>query len=146
LQSLVGEADLVIADGMPLIWASRILKTPLVERVTGAQLIWSLSGAATDRNVPVFLLGGAAGVAERAGVAITNRYPRLKLAGTHCPPLGFEDDGDQMPDIVLRIEQTSPGVIFCGLGFSKQERLMTETAGSLTFAEVSLSQPGGDSS
>jgi N-acetylglucosaminyldiphosphoundecaprenol N-acetyl-beta-D-mannosaminyltransferase len=124
LQSLAGEADLVIADGMPLIWASRILKTPLAERVTGAQLIWSLSEAASDRDVPVFLLGGAAGVAERAGVAITNRYPRLKLAGTHCPPLGFEDDNDQMREIVSRIEQTSPGVIFCGLGFPKQERLM----------------------
>jgi N-acetylglucosaminyldiphosphoundecaprenol N-acetyl-beta-D-mannosaminyltransferase len=107
-----------------LIWASRILKSPLAERVTGAQLIWSLSEAATDRDVPVFLLGGAAGVAERAGVAITNRYPRLKLAGTHCPPFGFEDDIDQMREIVSRIEQTSPGVIFCGLGFPKQERLM----------------------
>jgi N-acetylglucosaminyldiphosphoundecaprenol N-acetyl-beta-D-mannosaminyltransferase len=124
LQSLVSEADLVIADGMPLIWASRILKTPLAERVTGAQLIWSLSGAATDHDVPVFLLGGATGVAERAGVAITNRYPGLKLAGTYCPPFGFEDDNDQMREIVSRIEQTSPGVIFCGLGFPKQERLM----------------------
>jgi N-acetylglucosaminyldiphosphoundecaprenol N-acetyl-beta-D-mannosaminyltransferase len=109
---------------MPLIWASRIQRTPLAERVTGAQLIWSLSRAASDRDVPVFLLGGAAGVAERAGVAISDRYPRLKLAGTHCPPFGFEDDSDQMREIISRIEQTSPGVIFCGLGFPKQERLM----------------------
>jgi N-acetylglucosaminyldiphosphoundecaprenol N-acetyl-beta-D-mannosaminyltransferase len=124
LQSLVGESDLVIADGMPLIWASRLRKTPLAERVTGAQLIWSLSGAASDRDVPVFLLGGASGVAERAGEAITNRYPRLRLAGTHCPPLGFENDSDQIQEIVARIGETSPGVIFCGLGFPKQERLM----------------------
>jgi N-acetylglucosaminyldiphosphoundecaprenol N-acetyl-beta-D-mannosaminyltransferase len=129
LQSLVSESDLVIADGMPLIWASRIQKTPLPERVTGAQLIWSLSGAACDRDVPVFLLGGATGVAERAGVAITNKYPGLKLAGTHCPPPGFEDDNDQIREIVSRIEQTSPGVIFCGLGFPKQERLMAILAG-----------------
>jgi N-acetylglucosaminyldiphosphoundecaprenol N-acetyl-beta-D-mannosaminyltransferase len=121
LQSLVSGADLVVADGMPLIWASRILKTPLAERVTGAQLIWSLSGAAADRNVPVFLMGGAAGVAERAGVALTNRYPRLKLVGTHCPRPGFEDDSEQMREIVSRIEQTSPGVIFFALGFPKQE-------------------------
>lgn len=149
LQSLVGEADLVIADGMPLIWASRILKTPLAERVTGAQLIWSLSGAATDRNVPVFLLGGAAGVAERAGIAITNRYPGLKLAGTHCPPFGFEHDSEQMREIVSRIEQTSPGVIFCGLGFPKQERLMATLAGRfpdawLVGCGASLAMAAGD--
>jgi N-acetylglucosaminyldiphosphoundecaprenol N-acetyl-beta-D-mannosaminyltransferase len=129
LQSLVSEADLVLADGMPLIWASRILKTPLAERVTGAQLIWSLSEAAAERGVPVFLLGGAPGVAERAGVAIANRHPRLKLAGTYSPPLGFEDDGEQMREIVSKIERTSPGVIFCGLGFPKQERLMAILAG-----------------
>jgi N-acetylglucosaminyldiphosphoundecaprenol N-acetyl-beta-D-mannosaminyltransferase len=149
LQSLVSEADLVIADGMPLIWASRILKTPLAERVTGAQLIWSLSGAASDRDVPVFLLGGATGVAERAGVAITNRYPGLKLAGTHCPPLGFEDDSDQIQEIVSRIEQTSPGVIFCGLGFPKQERLMAILASRfpdawLVGCGASLAMAAGD--
>jgi N-acetylglucosaminyldiphosphoundecaprenol N-acetyl-beta-D-mannosaminyltransferase len=128
LQSLVSGADLVIADGMPLIWASRILRTPLAERVTGAQLIWSLSGAAADRDVPVFLMGGAAGVAERAGAALTNRYPHLKLAGTHCPQLGFEGDSQQMREIISRIEQTSPGVIFFALGFPKQERLMARLA------------------
>jgi N-acetylglucosaminyldiphosphoundecaprenol N-acetyl-beta-D-mannosaminyltransferase len=149
LQSLVSESDLVIADGMPLIWASRILKTPLAERVTGAQLIWSLSGAASDRDVPVFLLGGATGVAERAGVAITDRYPGLKLAGTHCPPLGFEDDSDQIQEIVSRIELTSPGVIFCGLGFPKQERLMAILASRfpdtwLVGCGASLAMAAGD--
>jgi N-acetylglucosaminyldiphosphoundecaprenol N-acetyl-beta-D-mannosaminyltransferase len=149
LQSLVSGADLVVADGMPLIWASRILKTPLAERVTGAQLIWSLSGAAADRNVPVFLMGGAAGVAERAGVALTNRYPRLKLVGTHCPRPGFEDDSEQMREIVSRIEQTSPGVIFFALGFPKQERLMAVLAGRfpdawLVGCGASLAMAAGD--
>lgn len=149
LRSLVGESDLVIADGMPLIWASRLMKTPLAERVTGAQLIWSLSGAASDRDVPVFLLGGATGVAERAGVAMTNRYPRLKLAGTHCPPFGFENDRDQIQEIVSQIEQTSPGVIFCGLGFPKQERLMAILAGRfpeawLVGCGASLAMAAGD--
>jgi N-acetylglucosaminyldiphosphoundecaprenol N-acetyl-beta-D-mannosaminyltransferase len=124
LQSLVEQADLVIADGTPLIWASRIRKTPLAERVPGSQLIWSLSGAAAERGVSVFLLGGTAGVAERAGVALCARYPDLKLAGTHCPPFGFERDDEQMQAIFTALESSSPGIVFCGLGFPKQERLM----------------------
>jgi N-acetylglucosaminyldiphosphoundecaprenol N-acetyl-beta-D-mannosaminyltransferase len=87
-------------------------------------LIWSLSGAAADRNVPVFLLGGNPGVAERAGVALCSRHPNLKVAGTHCPPFGFENDGDQMQAIFEALESSSPGLVFCGLGFPKQERLM----------------------
>jgi N-acetylglucosaminyldiphosphoundecaprenol N-acetyl-beta-D-mannosaminyltransferase len=124
LQSLVKQANLVIADGTPLIWASRIRKTPLAERVPGSQLIWSLSGAAAERCVSVFLLGGTTGVAERAGLALRLRYPNLKLAGTHCPPFGFESDAEQMQAIFTAVESSSPGIVFCGLGFPKQERLM----------------------
>lgn len=124
LQSLVKQADLMIADGAPLIWASRIRKTPLAERVPGGQLIWSLSGAAAERGISVFLLGGNTGVAERAGVALCSRYPDLRLAGTHCPPFGFENDGEQMEAIFRALEFSSPGLVFCGLGFPKQERLM----------------------
>jgi N-acetylglucosaminyldiphosphoundecaprenol N-acetyl-beta-D-mannosaminyltransferase len=124
LRSLVERADLRIADGTPLIWASRILKTPLAERVPGSQLIWSLSGAAAERGESVFLLGGNPGVAERAGAALCSRYPALRLAGTHYPPFGFESDPEQMQAIFSALESSSPGIVFCGLGFPKQERLM----------------------
>jgi N-acetylglucosaminyldiphosphoundecaprenol N-acetyl-beta-D-mannosaminyltransferase len=124
LQSLVKQANLMIADGMPLIWASRVQKTPLTERVPGSQLFWSLSGAAAERGISVFLLGGNPGVAERAGVALCSRYPNLKLAGTYCPPFGFENDDEQMQAIFSALESSSPRLVFCGLGFPKQERLM----------------------
>jgi N-acetylglucosaminyldiphosphoundecaprenol N-acetyl-beta-D-mannosaminyltransferase len=124
LHSLVKQSDIVIADGTPLVWASHLRKTPLLERVPGSKLLWSLSGAAADRNIPVFLLGGNPGVAERAGVALCDRYPNLSVAGTHCPPFGFESDDAQMKAIVDAVESSSPGLVFCGLGFPKQERLM----------------------
>jgi len=128
LQSLIEQADLLIADGMPLIWASHIRNTPLCERVAGGQLIWTLSAAAADSEIPIFLLGGNVGVAERARMALCARYPHLRVAGTHCPPLGFENDSDRIEEIILKIERTSPGVVFCGLGFPKQERLMAALA------------------
>jgi N-acetylglucosaminyldiphosphoundecaprenol N-acetyl-beta-D-mannosaminyltransferase len=129
LQALVERADLIIADGAPLIWASRVRKTPLAERVPGGQLIWTLSGAAADRGTPIFLLGGNEGVAARAGVALRKRYPNLVVAGTHCPPFGFETKSDEMDTIFTALERSSPGVVFCGLGFPKQERLMAILAG-----------------
>lgn len=124
LQSLVERAELTIADGTPLIWASRILKTPLAERVPGSQLIWSLSGEAAERGISVFLLGGNTGVATRAGAALSSRYPDLRLTGTHCPPFGFENDREQMQAIFSALESSSPELVFCGLGFPKQERLI----------------------
>jgi N-acetylglucosaminyldiphosphoundecaprenol N-acetyl-beta-D-mannosaminyltransferase len=124
LQSLVKRADLMIADGAPLIWASRLRRTPLAERVPGGQLIWTLSSGAADRGISIFLLGGNEGVAVRAGIALQRRYPNLVVAGTHCPPFGFETKSDEMDAIFSALERASPGVVFCGLGFPKQERLM----------------------
>src|SRR5213080_877196 len=78
------DATLVVADGMPLIWASRLAGTPLPERVPGSSLIWSLSrGLAVDRR-SVFLLGGAPGTpsgAARAATALGMACPGLRIAG-----------------------------------------------------------------
>src|ERR1700749_3830841 len=69
------DAELVVADGMPLIWASRIQRTPLPERVAGSDLIWTLSEAAAERGQSVFLLGGNPGAAERAADVLCERAP-----------------------------------------------------------------------
>src|SRR4051812_22534342 len=83
--ALVAEADLVLPDGMPLVWAARLQGTPLPGRVAGSDLIWSLSAAAAARGRSIFMLGGAAGTAEGAARKLTERYPSLKIVGTHCP-------------------------------------------------------------
>ena len=125
LKELSRQADLAIADGMPLIWASRLQGTPLVERVPGRQFIWTMCRSASLRGVSVFLLGGESGVAAEAAAALIGRNPNLSVAGTHCPPHGFESDDRCIQDIVTELERTRPGVVFCGLGFPKQERLMS---------------------
>src|SRR5436305_9126937 len=88
------DASLVVADGMPLVWASRLAGTPLPERVTGSGLIWSLSrGLAADHR-SVYLLGGAPGTpsgASRAGTALRLACPGLRVAGL-SPSFGFDVD------------------------------------------------------
>jgi N-acetylglucosaminyldiphosphoundecaprenol N-acetyl-beta-D-mannosaminyltransferase len=122
--ALVAEADLVVADGMPLVWASRVQGTPLPARVAGSDLIWSLSSAAAKRGRTIFMLGGMPGTAEAAAKILTERNPELKVVGTHCPPVGFEKSDREVALIVDALTAVKPDIIFVALGSPKQEQLI----------------------
>lgn len=123
-RALVAEADLVVADGMPLVWASRLQGTPLPERVAGSNLISTLSGAAADRKRSIYLLGGAKDAAARAAKVLEARYPNLKVAGWHSPPMGFEKDPAQMAAIIAALSECKADIVYVGLGSPKQEVLI----------------------
>jgi N-acetylglucosaminyldiphosphoundecaprenol N-acetyl-beta-D-mannosaminyltransferase len=115
-------ASLVLADGMPVVLASRILRRPLPERVTGADLVPALFHAATQRRpLNVYLLGAGPGVAERAAANIHARWSHVAVVGTYSPPLGFENDESETAAILHRIEVSRPDVLVVGLGAPKQE-------------------------
>ncbi len=122
--AVVQEADLVVADGMPLVWASRLQGTPLPQRVAGSDLISSLSAAAAATGRSVFLLGGEPGTADAAAAILRDRCPQLKIAGTLCPPLGFEKDAAQLERITQALQSAQPDIVYVGLGSPKQERLI----------------------
>lgn len=121
---LVNTADLLVADGMPLVWASRLQGTRLPARVAGSNLVESISKAAAANRLKIFLLGGEEGVAERARAALRNRYPGLSVVGTYCPPFGFEKDPQEYARMRAELEATAPDIVFVGLGFPKQEQLV----------------------
>jgi N-acetylglucosaminyldiphosphoundecaprenol N-acetyl-beta-D-mannosaminyltransferase len=124
LRQVVGKATLRLADGAPLVWASRMQGEALPERIPGASFIWWLSAAAARAGMPIFLLGAAPGVAVKAGRALQADIPGLLVAGTHCPPLGFEHSTEATAAIIDSIGAANPRIVFCGLGCPKQERLM----------------------
>ncbi|MBJ7330563.1 MAG: WecB/TagA/CpsF family glycosyltransferase [Solirubrobacteraceae bacterium] len=126
IRDLFAQADLSVADGMPLVWASSLQNTPLPERVAGSNLIWTLSRAAGAAGRSVFLLGGDDGVAERAAEELRLDTPSLRIAGTHCPPVGFEDSSREMRDLRRVLVSARPDIVFVGLGFPKQEKLIAE--------------------
>ncbi|MEU1392988.1 MULTISPECIES: WecB/TagA/CpsF family glycosyltransferase [unclassified Nonomuraea] len=126
LQELVGSAEIVVADGMPLVWAARLLGTPLPERVTGADLIWSLSEVAAARNWPVYLLGGPPGVAELAADELRSCRPGLKVAGVHAPPYHFDETAEGRERVRRRVVAARPRLVFVGLGFPRQDLLIAE--------------------
>lgn len=122
LRRAYDHASLVLADGMPVVAAGRLLGRPLPCRVTGSDLAPALF-AATEKFGPlsVFLLGAAPGVAQRAAQRITNTWPLANVVGTYSPPLGFENDASQNEHILRLIEQARPDVLIVGLGAPKQE-------------------------
>jgi N-acetylglucosaminyldiphosphoundecaprenol N-acetyl-beta-D-mannosaminyltransferase len=126
IRRLVGGADALVADGMPLVWASRIQGTPLPERVTGSSLINTLTGRAALEGRSIFLLGGNDGTAQAAGARLCEESPGLRLAGWHCPPFGFERSAREREVIFELVCETKPEIVFAGLGFPKQDRLITE--------------------
>lgn len=123
-EACVRDADLRVADGMPLIWASRLQRTPLPERIAGSDLIFELPRALAEVRRRVFLLGGDPGTAEAAGEVLAGRYPGLVIAGTYCPPLGFEGDPAEWQRISSLLSDTKPDVILVALGSPKQEYLI----------------------
>jgi N-acetylglucosaminyldiphosphoundecaprenol N-acetyl-beta-D-mannosaminyltransferase len=124
LTSLFRKPDLVVADGMPLVWASRLQGSPLPERVAGSELIWSLTAEAALRDRSVFLLGGAPGTCEGAEGRLRSVYPGARLAGSYCPPFGFEYDAEEIESVRQVLRDAQPDIVFVALGFPKQERLI----------------------
>ncbi len=131
VRELLGTADIVVADGAPVVWASRLSGRPLPCRVTGASLVWSLSVAAAAGGHGVYLLGGEPGVAERAASRLTAHAPGLQVTGTYSPAWGFETRPAEVEDIRERLVAAAPSFVFVGLGCPKQEHLIQTLSAAL---------------
>ena len=122
LRAAYAEASLVLADGWPVVAASRLLRRPLPERVPGSDLVPALFDAAAARGgLSVYLLGAGPGVAERAAANIFARWPAVRIVGVYSPPLGFEQNPAENEAILARIAAARPDVLVLGLGAPKQE-------------------------
>lgn len=122
LRDAYASASLVIADGMPMVWASRLTGAALEERVAGSDLVPALlERQGSKQALRVYLLGAAPGVADRAAENIHRRFRNVNVVGTHAPELGFERHESQNQAIIQMINDASPDVLIVGLGAPKQE-------------------------
>ncbi|HMC39633.1 MAG TPA: WecB/TagA/CpsF family glycosyltransferase [Acidimicrobiales bacterium] len=127
LTQIAQSADLVLADGMPLIWAARLQNTAIPERVAGSTVLCRLVDRAAREGVPVMLLGGRPGAAQDAVGLLGSLHPGLR-AGFHTPPFGFEDDPAAVTALQEAVDSFGRCICFVGLGFPKQERVMESLA------------------
>jgi len=125
-REIYSHAGLVLPDGFSLLLAARLVGKKLRERVTGVDLFKALCRRAAEMGLKVCLLGGKPGSAELAARKLKAAFPKLTIAGTYCPVLGFERDPAQLSEIADRIRQARPHILFVGLGAPKQENWIYE--------------------
>jgi len=120
------DASLRVADGMPLLWAARLLRQPLKDKVSGSDVVPALCARAAQEGLSVYFLGGGPGAAEVAAEGLVEKNPGLEVAGTLCPPFGFHRDPDQNGEVIETVRQANPRILFVALGAPKQELWMHE--------------------
>ncbi|MEM9752686.1 MAG: WecB/TagA/CpsF family glycosyltransferase [Planctomycetota bacterium] len=128
-RAMLEQADAVVADGMPLVWASKVAGTPLPERVAGSTMTTQVAGVAAEKSRSVFLLGGNPGVADQAKLALQGKFPGIQIVGTHCPPVGFEKNPSEMHRIRQALNAAQPDLVLVALGSPKQENLIRRLRG-----------------
>jgi N-acetylglucosaminyldiphosphoundecaprenol N-acetyl-beta-D-mannosaminyltransferase len=120
LRAVNERAAFIVADGMPLVWASRFGAIPLPERVAGADLVPALCERAAAAGHRVFFLGGEAGIAEEAARRLTERFPGLQVAGTEAPPFRPLTAGENEV-LIARVRAARPDLLFVAFGQPKGE-------------------------
>lgn len=128
-RSAYARAEVVLADGMPVVWGSRLLGDPLPERVSGADFVGPLLERAAQEGWRVYLLGGAPGVAE-ATAAILREKPGVAVVGWDDGRISTQPDPERDAEVAKKIRGAQAQVLLVALGAPKQElwidRMATE--------------------
>jgi N-acetylglucosaminyldiphosphoundecaprenol N-acetyl-beta-D-mannosaminyltransferase len=122
LWQFVRQANLLIPDGIGVVWAARFLRGAVSSRVPGADLMQKLCGLAERRGYPIFLYGAKEEVSEAAAARLQERFPGLKIAGRAN---GFVP-AEEMNALVDRINSSGAKILFVALGSPRQERWIAE--------------------
>jgi N-acetylglucosaminyldiphosphoundecaprenol N-acetyl-beta-D-mannosaminyltransferase len=126
-KKVLNEASLIIADGAGVVLASRILKVPLPEKVSGIDLVKNTFSSLSGRRLKCFLFGSKPGVAEAAGENITKAYPGIEIAGFRNGYFGKADE----PEIIDSINSSGADMLLVALGAPKQEKWIHENKNKL---------------
>jgi N-acetylglucosaminyldiphosphoundecaprenol N-acetyl-beta-D-mannosaminyltransferase len=126
LLEILRKADIATADGMPIVWLSKILQTPIKTRVAGSDLLPHIAEQAAQKNISIFLLGGQGDSAEKTAALLKNRHPKLTIAGTYSPRVYTEGEpmlSSEQEDkhIINKINESNADIVFIGFGNPKQE-------------------------
>lgn len=117
VKKIVQKADYIVPDGIGIIMAANMLKTPLQERIAGYDLTLDLLAYADKNGLSCYFLGASEEVNQKAVKKVKEDYPNLQIAGHHH---GFFELDDR--DFAQKIASTKPDIIFVAVGFPKQEK------------------------
>lgn len=120
VRQITRDADLILADGQPIVWRSRLSKKMLPSRVAGSEMILHLCGRAAQRGHRVYFLGGAEGVAQKCANQLLNMFPRLQVAGIESPPFRELSEKEQAEQD-QRIRDAKTDILLVAFGQPKGE-------------------------
>jgi len=121
LKEILSACFLVLPDGMPLVWASRLMGASLQERVSGADLVPRVIEMAAVHDYSIFLLGSCEASSRGASRWISQHYPTVRTVGRYCPAYAELEEMDH-EDILLQIEAAGPDILLVAFGSPKQEK------------------------
>lgn len=127
LAKFIHEADLIVADGQPIVWASNWLSMSLPQRVAGVDLIDALAAEAENKGLWIYLLGASTEVITTAANKLQSKYPKLKISGFSN---GYFSDV-QTPQRVEAIRQSNTQILLVGMGVPRQEFFLEENWSNL---------------
>lgn len=120
------DAEIVFTDGKPIMWMSKWLKRPIIEKVSGPDLMLLLCERAAEKNYKIFLFGAGPGVAAQAAKNLERDFPGLQCVGTYSPPFGFEKNPEEMNKIINMLKESGADQLFVGMGSPKQDIFIYE--------------------
>jgi N-acetylglucosaminyldiphosphoundecaprenol N-acetyl-beta-D-mannosaminyltransferase len=123
-------SGLTVPDGMPMVWMSRLLGFPWVERVYGPDLMLKISALSAEQGYRNFYYGGAQGTAERLKENLKRTFPGLNVVGTICPPFRPLTAAEEQ-DVAAQINAARPDIVWVGLSTPKQELWMSTNINKL---------------
>lgn len=126
LRTAYEAASLSLADGMPIVWASRLLGRPLPEKVSGSDLVVPLLERAAKLGWGVFLLGGGQGVPESAKERLLGSMRALRIVGTMSPRIDMDEPPERRASIIEAVRAAKADIVLVGFGAPKQELFIAE--------------------
>lgn len=123
-RALYAEADLVVADGMPLLWAARLQGDRLPERVAGSSLIRPIAERAAGEGRSLYLLGGEPEVNARAAQVLKERWPALEIVGASSPMVASLPSAGELDGIRADVAAARPDILLVAMGSPKQEHVI----------------------
>lgn len=126
LKEITDSADMVLVDGKPLVWISKLHKRPVKAKISGSDMVPLLCEVAAKKGYKIFILGGMEGVADQAKAKLEEKLPGIQIVGTYAPPLGFEKDAEEIERINRMIRDAGPDILLGCLGCPKQEKFIYE--------------------
>jgi len=119
LRRVFEETELLVPDGMPLVWAARLQGTPVPERVTGTDMLWAVAAVAAEHDATIVLAGGREGVAQRAAERMAAAHPGLNIRARSCY-VRPETAARQIEELAGALVALDPDVVYVGLPFDIQ--------------------------